>query len=279
MRFADAQDGYAFAAGPGGQLWDTHDGGQTWLQPSAFSGKELLAFGTGDGYAFALVGVCSNGSCAQVALERSPVRADDWAALTAPVPSGIDELATMTVHGADVWFSVSTPSSQANQLLVVTTDAGNSFSTYQSPCSPGLGGTLQASSADVVWAVCPTGMMGQAFRTADGGAHWATLPTGELPNSAQLAPASDSAAVLVTSEGGPLKETTDGGGTWSDIPGTVTTDGYSWYWLGFTDSQTGAALQETGNLPSGWPWPHGPFPERLVRTTDGGSTWSAPVSF
>lgn len=276
LRFADAEDGYAFATGPGGQFWDTHDGGRHWSQPSALSGEELLGFGTGDGYAFALVGACSNGSCSQMTLERSAVGNDNWAGLPVPVPAGSDQVVTMTVHGADVWFSVTT-TSQGNQLLVVSTNAGNSFTTYQSPCTGGLGGTVQASSAQVLWAVCPTGMMAQAFRSDDGGAHWTTLSAGELPNSAQLAPASDTTAVLVTSEGGPMKETTDGGETWHDVSGTQTTNGYGWLWIGFTDSQTGSALQESGNAPSGWPWPNGPFPEQLWRTTDGGSTWTGPV--
>jgi photosystem II stability/assembly factor-like uncharacterized protein len=278
LRFADAKDGYAFATGPGGQFWDTHDGGQTWSEPAALSGKDLLGFGSGDGYALVLAGTCANGSCSQVVLERSPVGGDNWAALPVPVPSGVDELATMAVHGPNVWLSMSASSSQSNQLLVVSTNAGTSFTSYQSPCSPDLGGTLEASSAEVVWAVCPTGMMAQAFRTDDGGAHWATLPTGELPNSAQIAPASDSSALLVTSEGGPLELTTDDGSTWTDVSGTVTSDSWAWSWLGFTDAQTGTALQETGNLPSGWPWPHGPFPERLMRTTDGGKTWSGPLN-
>ncbi|HET9059878.1 MAG TPA: hypothetical protein VFN61_08145, partial [Acidimicrobiales bacterium] len=33
LRFADALDGYAFASGPGGPLWETHDGGAQWSQP------------------------------------------------------------------------------------------------------------------------------------------------------------------------------------------------------------------------------------------------------
>ena len=31
LRFADTLDGYAFATGPGGEFWDTHDGGEQWV--------------------------------------------------------------------------------------------------------------------------------------------------------------------------------------------------------------------------------------------------------
>jgi photosystem II stability/assembly factor-like uncharacterized protein len=278
LRFADPEDGYAFATGPGGQLWDTHDGGASWSQPSALAAQELLAFGTGNGYAFALVGSCSGGACSKMTLERSPLSTDDWTALSVPVPAGSDQVATMTVHGADVWFSVTASGQQANQLLVMGTGSGASFTTAKSPCFPGLAGTLAAASTSVLWAVCPTGMMAEAFRSDDGGAHWTTLSAGELPNSTGLAPASPTAAVLVPSAGGPLLMTTDGGKTWRNVPGTAISGDYGWSWIGFTSGRTGSALEEESAPPSNWPWPNGPFPEQLWRTSNGGSSWSGPVT-
>ena len=141
LRFADELDGYAFATGSGGEFWDTHDGGGQWQQPGFLTGRELLGFGTGAGYTFALVGSCQNGSCSAVTLERSPVSADQWSALTVPVPADVDQVASMTVHGSDLWFSVTTSASQANQLLVAGTGSGAQFGTYQSPCFAGLGGS------------------------------------------------------------------------------------------------------------------------------------------
>ena len=118
LRFADVLDGYAFATGQGGAFWDTHDGGAQWSQPGFLSGRQLLAFGTGGGYALALVGSCQNGGCSGVVLERSPVGSDQWASVAVPVPAGADPLVTMTVHGADLWFSVTASPTSANQLLV-----------------------------------------------------------------------------------------------------------------------------------------------------------------
>jgi photosystem II stability/assembly factor-like uncharacterized protein len=279
LLFADTTDGYAFSTGPTGAFFDTHDGGEQWAQPGFLSGRELLAFGTGAGYALALVGSCPNGSCTSLGLERSPVGADDWVALPVPVPAGADQVATMTVHGSHLWFSVTTSATQANQLLVASTDSGTSFVTYKSPCFAGLGGTLQASSSSVLWAVCPTGMLSEAFGSEDGGAQWVGLSsTGEMDNSAQLAPASATTAVLVESGQGPLLRTDDGGATWH----TVYPSGngaLSWTWMGFTDSGTGSALRTEATAPAGWPWPNGPLPEQLWRSTDGGTTWSGPVSF
>lgn len=280
LRFADADNGYAFATGPGGELWDTHDGGQQWAQAGFLSGHELLAFGTGAGYALALVGVCQQGTCSSISLERSPVGSDQWAALPVPGISsqGVDDLATMTVHGSDVWFSLTSSPDQAHQVLVAGTGSGNSFTTYASPCYAGLGGTIEATSADVLWAVCPTGMEAQAFRSTDGGAQWSTLAVGELDNSALIAPASDTAAVIEPSAQGQFLRTSNGGATWQTVY-SAGNGSYWWSWAGFTDSDTGSALRTDSNAPADWPFPNGPSPEQLFRSSNGGTTWSGPVAF
>jgi photosystem II stability/assembly factor-like uncharacterized protein len=278
LRFADALDGYAFATGPGGEFWDTHDGGEHWAQQGFLSGRELMAFGTGGGYAFALVGSCQQGSCSGVVLERSPVGSDQWAALAVPgVSGGVDQLATMTVHGTNLWFSLTGPLTRAQQILVAGTGSGGSFTTYASPCFSGLGGTIEASSSEVLWAVCPTGMEAQAFRSTDGGAHWSTLNVGSLENSALLAPASDTAAVIEPSAQGQFLRTADGGATWQSVYPSGSGE-FWWSWAGFTDSDTGSALRTESNPPAGWPFPNGPSPEQLWRSSDGGVTWSGPVA-
>jgi len=275
LRFADPMDGYAYDTTPGGAFWETHDGGENWSQPSFLAGRELLGFGTGGGYAFALVGNCTGGSCSSMLLERSPVNADSWSAVQLPVPPGTSSLVAMTVHGAQAWVSVSTSQSQANQLLLVGGGPGESFASYKSPCYPGLGGTLAASSSQVVWALCPTGMLAGVWRSSDGGATWEQLTSvGELPNSAVLAPASGTRAVVAPNPQGDLLLTDDAGATWTAVH--AGTAGYTWAWVGFTDALTGSALR-VGSAPPGWPWPNGPEPEQLWRTADGGATWSGPV--
>jgi len=275
LRFANPLDGYAYGTGPGGAFWDTHDGGEHWSEPGFLAGRQLLGFTTAGGYAFALAGACTGGNCSNMVLERSPVGSDSWSPLPVPVPAGASSLVSMTAHGPDLWFTVTTSQSQPNQLLVVSTSSGASFTTYKSPCYSGLGGELAASSAQVVWAVCPTGMLAELWRTTDGGATWQQdSSVGELPNSAVLAPASGARAVVVPNPEGDLLLTTDAGATWTDVH--VGAPGYSWAWAGFTDATTGSALL-VGTSPPGWPWPHGPAPEQLWRTADGGATWSGPV--
>ncbi len=279
LLFADTLDGFAFSTGADGAFFDTHDGGGQWAQPGFLSGRELLAFGTGAGYALALAGTCPDGSCSSVVLERSPVGSDDWMSLPVPVPAGADQVATMAVRGSDLWFSVTTAATQSNQLLVVSSNSGTTFATYKSPCFAGLGGAIEAASPSVLWAVCPTGMLAEAFRSTDGGAQWSTLTSaGQLGNSTQLAPASSTAAVLEQGSQSPVLRTQDGGTTWHTVYPSGNGAWY-WDWIGFTDSNTGSALRSEANAPANWPWPNGPSPEQLWRSTDGGTTWTGPVSF
>jgi hypothetical protein len=277
IRFADPVDGYAFATGTGGAFWDTHDGGAHWAQPGFLAGQELLGFGAGNSYAFALVGSCNGNGCSKVVLERSPVGTDAWSAHSVPFPAGIDPVADMAVWGPDLWISVTTPANTPNQLLAMSTDSGEQFATGSSPCFSGLGGRIEAASASVLWAVCPTGMEAQALRSVDGGAHWSGLSTGKatagagLANSALLAPASGTVALLEPGPNGELLRTTDGGASWAPV--SFPSGAGSWFsWIGFTDASTGSALRVVPNA-------QGSSSYQLWRTSDGGATWSSPVNF
>jgi hypothetical protein len=268
LRFADPYDGYAFDSNAGGSFWDTHDGGEHWSQPSFLAGRTLIGFGTGGGYAFVLVGSCQNGSCSDVELLRSPVGADQWSKLSAPVPTPLDQ-GVIAVHGSDVWVSVM-KSTDGSQVLLAGTGSGTHFSTYASPCQPTLGtGSLAATSSTVLWAVCPTGMMAEALRSTDGGASWQAIALGQqLTKSALLAPANDTTAVLEPSGQGQLLRTTDGGATWKAVAAPAGNTSFTW--LGFTDAATLSGLGPSGAGQGG--------SNELWRSSDGGTTWSGPIA-
>lgn len=119
-------------------------------------------------------------------------------------------------------------------------------------------------------------MMAEAFRSTDGGSQWQQLGTGQLENSALLAPASDTTAVIQPASQGQLLRTDDGGSTWQSSV-SAGASGSWWAWIGFTDAGTGSGLEQS-DAPAGWPWPNGPYPEQLWRTHDGGASWSGPVT-
>lgn len=254
IRFATARDGYAFAT-TGGPLWETTDGGRHWSR-AALNG--MRAFGTGGGYAYAVTAHCGKRSCNSFALARSVLGRTGWT--STPLPAGTaEQLVPFAVHGRSLWISLST--GHMNQLLLRSTDAGRTFTSGKSPCTTGLGGELEPSSASVVWAVCPTGMEAGAARSTDGGATWKPVKASRaLVNSARVAPASDDTAVFATGDQSQLVRTTDGGRTFTTV---YSNTAGSWSYLGFTDSRTGTGIYVAGSTGR----------TLLLRSHDGGVTW------
>ena len=257
LRFADHEDGFAFDTGIGSAFYATHDGGASWHEVSL---RSIEGFATGGGYAYAVTAKCTNSGCSDYRFERTPVAKDAWTSLPMPfAPDG--SVIDLTAHDSSVWLLGTTKSADVD-TIARSTDGGQTFSSGSGPCTPGLGGDLEPSSAQVVWAVCPTGMEAGAWISTDGGATFGQLATPELVNSAQLAPASDDTAVLAQGPNATLLRTTDGGETWSHV--TTPKGASSVGFIGFTDAKTGVALVQSGSSPQNDLW----------RTTDAGATWS-----
>ncbi len=255
LRFADRLDGFVFVLWRG-LFYATHDGGASWQRLAL---GRVLGFATGAGNVYVVT---------SRRLEHSRVSANAWHTRSLPFSSDGSALA-LAAHGANLWLLGTRPSNapSRNDELARSKDAGRTFVTGAGPCVPGLGGELAPTSAQVVWAVCPTGMSAGASRSTNGGISFARLRTPPLVNSAQLAPASESTAVLARGGSARLLRTTDGGNTWSapKTPGRAT----DIMWVGFTDARVGAALVRTG-------FDAAAKTEVTVlwRTTDGGATWS-----
>ena len=190
---------------------------------------------------------------------------DAWTSSPLPFTPGGPVL-DLSAHGSNVLLLGTRAGQMASRydLLARSTDAGRTFAVGDGPCVPGLGGRLAASSASVVWAVCPTGMLAGASRSSDGGMTFAPLHGPELANSAGLAPASDTSVLLYGSGVNKPLLTTDAGGHWTRPH--VPTGATFWSWAGFTDAITGAALVQTL---------YDKVERRqLWRTIDGGQVWT-----
>jgi hypothetical protein len=254
LRFADRLDGFAFVRWRG-LFYVTHDRGATWKQ--LVLGR-ILGFATGGGKV--LVATSRR-------LEESRAPIDGWTSRPLPFPSDGSAL-DLEAHGTSFWLlGTRRGTSPFHDALARSTDAGGTFVTGAGPCTPGLGGELAPTFGGAVWAVCPTGMLAGAWRSTNRGISFTRLRTPQLVNSAQIAPASSTTAVLERGGASRLLRTTDGGRTWkpAKTPGRVT----DVIWVGFTDTRVGAAIVQTGydvsaktELTALW------------RTTDGGATWS-----
>lgn len=264
LRFADARDGFAFVPGVGGVLYATHDAGSSWQRVSLGT---QLGFATGSGSVYLVTADCTLQRCNRYRFERASVAGGVWTSSPLPfVPDG--PVVDLSAHGSNVWLlGTRAMERSTHDVLARSNDGGRTFVTGPGPCVPGLGGTLQPSSAEVMWAVCPTGMLAGAWRSRDGGATFAPLRTPELPNSAAIAPASDTSAVLALDPSdGLLLRTIDRGGSWH--PAGSSGKGKYVSFVGFTDGSVGAAIVATSDESA----------NVLLRTTDGGTRWT-PVPF
>jgi photosystem II stability/assembly factor-like uncharacterized protein len=253
LRFADRRDGFAYVPGVGGRFYATHDGGRTWAPVTRGT---LLAFATGGGNVYVVTGSCTLVGCGTYRFERAAVSGGPWSSRPlpfAPAASTFD----LAAHGSHVWL-LGAPRLNRHAALARSVDSGRTFAVGTAPCYSDLGGRLEPTSSNVVWAICPTGLMSGAWRSVDGGVRFAPLKTGGLVNSAALAPASDTTAVVAANGAGArLERTVDGGTTWRSVGTRAMGD--IWPFIGFTDSKVGVAISGNGGL-----W----------RTTNSGVSWS-----
>ncbi len=261
-----SDDAFVFVPGLHPLLYETHDAAATWRASTLHN---VVAFTVAGSRAFAVAAKCTAKGCADFHLIRGPVSGAGWTETRLPfTPDG--SLLDLVARGTNVWLLGTRAGDQTgpHDVLARSADAGRTFTTGPGPCVPGLGGDLQPSSGDSVWAVCPTGMEAGAWRSIDGGLTFASLRTPELVNSSRLAPASVRTAVLVGSDaGGKILRTADGGATWSHAitPAGAT----SVTSLGFVDAKTGYALAQTG-----WNAKEKAQEAVLWRTVDAGAHWA-----
>ena len=261
IQFADERDGFAFVPDSRSPLYATHDRGATWRRQTL---GDVLGFATTRTTAYATTARCSADRCTHFRLETAPASSTLWTATRLPFTpdSGLIGLAA---RGTSVWL-FGTPRGgerRPHHRLARSADSGRTWASGPGPCYPDLGGELMPAATRVVWAVCPTGMLGSAYRSTDGGITFARLGIRRnLANSARLATVSGSTAVLFgSSAGSRLMRTTDGGASWKPVHAPRTPiDIWS---MAFTDSHVGFALVQTR-----------PNSASLWRTTDGGAHWS-----
>lgn len=185
------------------------------------------------------------------------------------------------VSSLDGWATISNDTWQGHAEIYATADGGATwhdqslevppaFATFTSTTLP----PTLFTSRDGILPVIFESIDGETrelvlYRTDDGGANWS--PGSAIPVVESLAfPLGDPTAILATAapnnawvwDGTRLQVTHNEGVSWHPLTPNVSMDGVDQ--LDFVTSTTGFAL--FGAMPSGW---------RILRTGDGGDTWSS----
>jgi hypothetical protein len=262
IRFGDANDGWTF----GRTLYSTTNAGASWSAVNGISGGvvDLVA---ANNTAWALVQTASSsgaGSSApsnQYALWSTSygTGAQVWSPIALPIslgsttPSIVDQDGTVTLMTPG-------PSRAGTKVHVLIGTAGKPFTDHTGPCEQDLGGTL-SNSKKAIWAVCPTGTQASLYVSKDAGATWtANRANLQVENSAALGAIDDTNAVLFDAANQRLSKISGNTVTPTSVTGISDVA-----FLGFTTPAVGFAIT-MGNTRNS---------AQLLRTGDGGLTWSA----
>lgn len=248
LRFADTADGYAF----GGSLWTTHDGARTWHQ-QRLPGT-VLRVEAAQGTAWALVKFGDTHR-----LYRSATSSDSWSRVA--LPGALDDTTPHLVLQSGLVAVLGGSSGSA--AAFVSTDDGRTFHQRKNPCPVAFGTPSLSAAGGALWVFCATGTQGRPYVSTDDARTWAPIsgaPPGGWANSTVIGGRSASSAVLAS--GGGLYRVTTGGGVRRESAPSLG-GGTSLRFVGFTTPQLGYAVLAR------------PSTSSLLRSTDGGRTWSA----
>lgn len=247
LRFANAQDGYAF----GPELWSTHSGGADWRR--VHMGGTVISLAASGPYVYALVAPEHGPG----RLLRSPVGVDRFR----QVASTGDAFSGLWVQGGSVLVGAQAGPKGENRLLI-SRDYGARFRAYEAP--RGVICNFEEAPGGVIWEPCVTGMLSGVWRSTDGGESYAVATGGfrsrrrPFSSAAVFAAAGSQVAVMGYRQ---LYRTADGGRSYLRVP---TPKGVqNWTYLGFTDATHGVALGRFGGGGVG----------RLYYTIDAGASY------
>ena len=232
-------DGRAWIAGSHTMIAHTTDFGQTYVDQLsgfkgtlAFIGFSSLQHGWAAGQNGLVLRTLNGGS--------------DWADVSLASGSSIE--AGLAFSSDECWVA-------ASDQLLRTTDGGQSWNAFGSGLS--ASGTITAMQ-EIGGKVFLSAYSGKVYRTANQGANWAELPTG---NTARLFAIHfpDAQTGYAVGEQGTALKTTDGGDSWTSL--SVPTAN-SLNAVFFMDADRGWITYSNNS-------------NEILHTTDGGATWSA----
>ncbi len=212
--FADARHGYLY----GSALYRTSDGGTHWQRvPTPGS---ILGATTSGASVFLIV--CMDSGCTTSRLFAAAVGAATPQAVPA-VPTMLGRAAVTTANGQVYLLATRQDASpQATSLLAHSSDGQHwTFDSLPAGCPRGENAALAGYPADGLALVCggqpgAGNQVKTAYRSSDGGLHWARQSPLPSPGYVGTLAAADATTWVLAETRGGLLVTHDGGRTWAD---------------------------------------------------------------
>lgn len=274
-----------WVSGPG--IFESHDGGRTWVHDF---GAPVVALEPAATTVWAVGGCSTSTPAASCALYTSHVGSDVWTrADVQPAFSGGSGGAAWApvlerAPGGVAFVSSGSPRGSGQPGMFVTRDNGRTWGSAPAPCTSIV--SLRSPDGTRVWALCGGGGGAGSgpkavYVSNDGARSWqlradntVSPPVGVISAGgyARSLAVTGSAVALISSSRAGIIRTTDGGRTWADVgsSGVCLADGNGVGELWFISSTIGWALEENDD--------GGPQCPLLVRTTDGGVSWTRVAS-
>ncbi|MDE3106973.1 MAG: hypothetical protein KGJ42_02315 [Acidobacteriota bacterium] len=266
LTFANAQDGYALLTqGSTTNLYVTLDGTRSWHRQQIATGLTTSQLVITHDRLYAVVAHCVAHHCEGYRVARSALNAKTWKFNSVPTTLAKSGF-SLAAYDQNVWLNVQAP---RVELLYVSHDGGRVWT--REPARP-LGSVsacgLTPESMTALWAQCPTGMLVSFFYSSNGGDHWSSVSRFEFSGTGGGAfdPVSPSRALLdygnTAASEGRLYVVNEPGGRFVDVGKLVCVDISN---LVFTNARHGVVICDQN---------YSPASTQLLRSLDGGATWS-----
>ena len=253
-------------------LYGTEDGAKSWHKVSVGSGVSILGLTATKSSIIAVTAHCSKVGrrCHDYRVARSPLNPVKWTNTVLPHGKTIDGYLefdpNVAAYDGRVWLSEQPP---GNGTIYYSSNGGVSFHEFAKAALSSVAGcALTATSPTNLWAECPTGMQVSFSHSDDAGKTWRPIPQQQFfgTGGGYFDPVNSDVAYLAYGATQPLVRITEAGQKATTI-GTLTCSkvNSSIDALILTDETHGLAICLGGGNAN---------TAQLLRTRDGGATWS-----
>lgn len=253
IRFGDTNNGWVY----GNKLSETADGGVSWSPVTGVPG-DVVDLAAANGNVWAVVGTAASATTTWGLYHATygTGGTSAWSRVNLGVlPEGSQPSIAVI---KDVAYLLVSPDTTPSIMYIVTS-GGAAYTTLAGPCGEQQDAVLSVAGDSSIWAVCNFGHATEDFVSTSLGKQW--QPANYVPLTFSLGGVDAKHAVVSYAPNGIALISVDGSSAAVTLPNPQIATGS---FIGFTTTSVGFMISDGQG--TGW---------QLLRTTDGGQTWTA----